>query len=131
MALLGILLLGFVAPSGTVTPSYLYPHGTDAGDTQLIPEDDISSPEIRLRAAMIFYGQIYQSIFVSTRCYFLPALICSLCAMLLAVYVLSISSKYSCLIAGILLLCRKICAAFVGHEVCYAVCFCNLLRVLG
>nr|XP_045605047.1 nidogen-like isoform X1 [Procambarus clarkii]XP_045605056.1 nidogen-like isoform X1 [Procambarus clarkii] len=54
------------SPSHAVHKSYLYRYGKDAGDTRLAAEDDISSPEINLRAPIIFFGQIYQSIFVNS-----------------------------------------------------------------
>lgn len=61
-ALLATLL---VAPSQAVLKSYFYRFGEDAGDTPLPDEDEVSSPETSLRVPIVFFGQIYDSIFVS------------------------------------------------------------------
>lgn len=63
LALLAVL--GIFVPTQAVPKSYFYSFGIDAGDTQLLPMDDISSPEKALRAPIIYFGQIYYSIFVS------------------------------------------------------------------
>lgn len=55
-----------VTPSRAVLKSYFYRFGEDAGDTPLPDEDEISSPETSLRVPIVFFGQIYDSIFVST-----------------------------------------------------------------
>lgn len=60
-----LLALLLAAPSQSVPKSYFYRYGEDAGDTQLPDEDEVSSTEIGLRVPIVFYGQIYQSIFVS------------------------------------------------------------------
>lgn len=59
------VLLAVIASSGAVQKSYFYNFGQDAGDTSLPPFDDISSPEISLRVPIIFFEQVYNSIFVS------------------------------------------------------------------
>ncbi|XP_042869908.1 nidogen-like isoform X3 [Penaeus japonicus] len=60
------VLLALIASSGAVQKSYFYNFGKDAGDTSLPPFDDISSPEINLRVPIIFFGQVYNSIFVNS-----------------------------------------------------------------
>ncbi|XP_050738868.1 nidogen-like isoform X2 [Eriocheir sinensis] len=55
-----------VAPSRAVLKSYFYRFGEDAGDTPLPDEDEISSPETRLRVPIVFFGQIYDSIFINS-----------------------------------------------------------------
>jgi len=43
----------------------LYPHGT--GEDQVLPrdQDEASSPEISLKVPIVFYGETYNSIYVS------------------------------------------------------------------
>ncbi|XP_069945612.1 nidogen isoform X2 [Cherax quadricarinatus] len=61
-----LVVVQLLTPSHAILKSYFYRYGEDAGDTRLLAEDDISSPEISLRAPVIFFGQIYQSIFVNS-----------------------------------------------------------------
>ncbi|XP_071534542.1 nidogen [Panulirus ornatus] len=61
-----LLSMVFLAPTQAVPKTYFYNFGVDAGDTALLPMEDISSPEKSLRAPIIFFGQIYQSIFVNS-----------------------------------------------------------------
>ncbi|XP_047498425.1 nidogen-like [Penaeus chinensis] len=60
------VLLAVIASSGAVQKSYFYHFGRDAGDTSLPPFDDISSPEISLRVPIVFFDQVYNSIFVNS-----------------------------------------------------------------
>lgn len=48
----------------TLVLSELYPQGSDQ-DRYLPREDDVSSHEIRLTTPIVFYGERYESIFVS------------------------------------------------------------------
>ncbi|KAK3852669.1 hypothetical protein Pcinc_040754 [Petrolisthes cinctipes] len=65
--LLVVLGLGLLAgPSLAASKTYFYNYGEEAGDTSLPDGDEIASPEISLRAPIIFFGQIYNTIFVNS-----------------------------------------------------------------
>ncbi|MPC49424.1 hypothetical protein E2C01_043223 [Portunus trituberculatus] len=59
-----LLALFLAAPSHSVPKSYFYRFGENAGDSPLPDEDEVSSPEIGLRVPVVFFGRIYQSIFL-------------------------------------------------------------------
>lgn len=61
-----LLALLLAAPSQSVPKSYFYRFGEDAGDSRLPDEDEVSSTEIGLRVPIVFFGQIYQSIFINS-----------------------------------------------------------------
>ncbi|XP_064121496.1 nidogen-like isoform X3 [Macrobrachium nipponense] len=57
--------LGVLRPSGAVPKSEFFRFGERAGDNKLLNKDDFSTTEIRLQVPLIFYGQIYESLFVN------------------------------------------------------------------
>ncbi|KAG0718545.1 Nidogen-1 [Chionoecetes opilio] len=61
-----VMLALLAAPSQSVPKSYFYRYGDDAGDAALPEEDEGSSPEKGLRVPIVFFGQIYQSIFINS-----------------------------------------------------------------
>lgn len=56
------LLLGLAE---ALQRGFLYPHGRGVPDKILPPQDDVSSPELFLRTPIVFYGEVYNSIYVS------------------------------------------------------------------
>lgn len=66
LSLLLLYVLVFTGPSLAAPKTYLYNYGEEAGDRRLPGEDEVASPEIGLRAPFVFFGQVYNSVFVST-----------------------------------------------------------------
>lgn len=66
LSLLLLYVLVFTGPSLAAPKNYLYNYGEEAGDKSLPKEDEVASPEIGLRAPIVFFGQVYNTIFVST-----------------------------------------------------------------
>ncbi|XP_066990559.1 nidogen isoform X4 [Macrobrachium rosenbergii] len=63
--LLWVSLSVLARPSGAVPKSEFFRFGERAGDQKLLKKDDFSTTEIKLQVPLIFYGQIYESLFVN------------------------------------------------------------------
>jgi hypothetical protein len=66
MRFVGAVLIVFcVSLCSAIPRELLYPHGT--GTDQVLPQDqdEASSPEISLKVPIVFYGETYNSIYVS------------------------------------------------------------------
>lgn len=60
-----VTILLVVGTTSGIHRSYLYPHGRGVPDQILPPQDDVSSPELVLKTPIVFYDDVYHSIFVS------------------------------------------------------------------
>lgn len=58
-------LLLFLGLTSALQRGFLYPHGRGVPDQILPPQDDVSSPEVFLKTPIVFYNDVYTSVFVS------------------------------------------------------------------
>ena len=67
MARTSVVVICFLHVCSAISRDLLYPHGTGIDSVLPQDQDEASSPELTLKVPIVFYSEVYNSIYVSSQ----------------------------------------------------------------